>query len=105
MSISKIVFSLTKIPEAFGRVSLESLSLGIPVIAYAHGGVREQLIKLQPEGLVGVKNFTQAANEAQKMLITPPKIKKNNFFTLEKMLQNTLSIYKKTIEEKEVKNS
>jgi glycosyltransferase involved in cell wall biosynthesis len=105
MSISKIVFSLTKIPEAFGRVSLESLSLGIPVIAYAHGGVKEQLIKLQPEGLVGVKNFTQAANKAQKMLITPPKIKKNNFFTLEKMLQNTLSIYKKTIEEKEVKNS
>ena len=39
MSISRIVFSLSKEPEAFGRVSLESLSLGIPVIAYSHGGV------------------------------------------------------------------
>ena len=52
MSISRLVFSLTKVPEAFGRISLESLSLGIPVIAYSHGGVKEQLSEILPEGLV-----------------------------------------------------
>ena len=57
MSISKIVFSLTKVPEAFGRISLESLSLGIPVIAYSHGGVKEQLSEMLPQGLVSVGNI------------------------------------------------
>jgi glycosyltransferase involved in cell wall biosynthesis len=39
-------------------VSLESLSLGIPVIAYAHGGVKEQLIKyFNQKALVSVKNI------------------------------------------------
>ena len=100
MSISKIVFSLSKEPEAFGRISLESLSLGIPVIAYSHGGVKEQLIKLLPKGLIEVGKINDAVNLALKWIAKPPKIKKNNFFTLNKMLQNTLSVYEKVIKEK-----
>jgi len=96
MSISRLVFSFTKVPEAFGRISLESLSLGIPVIAYSHGGVREQLTKLLPEGLVNVGNINKAAKLAEKWINKSPVIKKNNYFTLEKMLENTLKIYKKT---------
>ncbi|MBT4182521.1 MAG: glycosyltransferase family 4 protein [Nitrosomonadales bacterium] len=100
MSISKIVFSLSREPEAFGRVSLESLSLGIPVIAYSHGGVEEQLKKLLPEGLISIGKIDNAINLATKWIADPPKIKQNNFFTLEKMLQNTLHVYNKTIKEK-----
>ena len=100
MSISKIVFSLSKEPEAFGRISLESLSLGIPVIAYSHGGVKEQLIKLLPKGLIEVGKINDAVNLTLKWIAKPPKIKKNNFFTLNKMLQNTLSVYEKVIKEK-----
>jgi len=101
MSISKIVFSLSREPEAFGRVSLESLSLGIPVIAYSHGGVKEQLVKLLPSGLIKVRGVNDAIWLAIKWIKKSPKIKQNNFFTLEKMLQNTLSVYKKIIKERE----
>ena len=100
MSISRIVFSLSKEPEAFGRVSLESLRLGIPVIAYSHGGVKEQLIKLLPKGLIKVGNIDDVVNLAIRWIHKPPKIKKNNFFTLKKMLQNTLNVYEKAINEK-----
>ena len=100
MSISRIVFSLSKEPEAFGRISLESLSLGIPVIAYSHGGVKEQLMKLLPKGLIEVEKINDAVNLALKWIAKPPKIKKNNFFTLNKMLQNTLNVYVKAIKGK-----
>jgi glycosyltransferase involved in cell wall biosynthesis len=100
MSISRIVFSLSKEPEAFGRISLESLSLGIPVIAYSHGGVKEQLIKLLPKGLIKVGNIDDAVNLALRWIGKSPKIKKNNFFTLKKMLENTLNVYEKAVKEK-----
>ena len=100
MSISRIVFSLSKEPEAFGRISLESLSLGIPVIAYSHGGVKEQLIKLLPKGLIKVGNIYDVVNLALRWIAKPPKIKKNNFFTLKKMLQNTVNVYEKAVKEK-----
>ena len=100
MSISKIVFSLSKEPEAFGRISLESLSLGIPVIAYSHGGVKEQLIKLLPTGLIEVGKINDVVNLALRWITKPPKIKKNNFFTLKKMLQNTMNVYDKAVKKK-----
>ena len=100
MSISRVVFSLSKEPEAFGRVSLESISLGIPVIAYAHGGVKEQLIKLLPKGLIKVGNIDGVVNLAIRWIAKSPRIRKNNFFTLKKMLQNTLNVYEKAIKEK-----
>ncbi|MEE8429587.1 MAG: glycosyltransferase family 4 protein, partial [Gammaproteobacteria bacterium] len=43
MSISDVVLSLSSDPEAFGRTTLEALSLGRPVAGYDHGGVGEQL--------------------------------------------------------------
>ena len=102
MSISKIVFSLSKEPEAFGRVSLESLSIGKPVIAYSHGGVKEQLVRLFPSGLIKVGSINEATKLAIKLLRKPPKTKKNNFFTLEKMLKTTLNIYKNRYVKKRV---
>ena len=102
MSISRLVFSLTKVPEAFGRISLESLSLGVPVIAYSHGGVKEQLSELLPEGLVSVGSINNVTKLAYKWINKSPVIKRNDYFTLEKMLENTLKIYKKMI--REIKN-
>ena len=43
MAVSDAVVSCAAKPEAFGRVTLEALSMGIPVAGYDHGGVREQL--------------------------------------------------------------
>ncbi|MDB2679744.1 glycosyltransferase [Methylophilaceae bacterium] len=101
LSISKIVFSLSKKPEAFGRVSLESLSIKVPVIGYSHGGVEEQLKKLLPKGLIDVGKIDEVKNLTSEWISKPPEMRKNNFFTLGKMLQNTLSIYKKEIKKRD----
>ena len=88
MSISKIVFSLSKEPEAFGRTTIESLKLGIPVIGYSHGGVGEQLKEVFPQGQIGRKNKGQAVLLASKWIIDPPKVAYSKLFSLNEMLEN-----------------
>ena len=100
MSISKIVFSLSREPEAFGRISLESLSMGIPVIAYSHGGVKEQMLEILPEGLIAVGNINLVASLTNKWIKKGPEIKKSHNFTLKNMLEKTVLVYKQAIKDK-----
>lgn len=93
MSISNLVYSLSLEPEAFGRTTIEALSLGTPVIAYDHGGVSEQLTTLLPEGLVSVGNINQAFNLTLDWLDEPPQVLENTVFTLNKMLSDTVNTY------------
>ena len=94
MSISKIVFSLSIEPEAFGRTTIESLKLGVPVIGYDHGGVGEQLKEIFPQGKIKKKNLLQAAQLASKWIIEPPEVPFSELFSLNDMLENTLKVYK-----------
>lgn len=94
MSISNIVFSLSREPEAFGRVTMESLKLGIPVIAYNHGGVGEQLNEIFPQGGIKKGELSQGVLLASKWIKTPPKVPFSESFSLNKMLENTLKVYK-----------
>lgn len=93
MALSAIVLSLSREPEAFGRVSLEALSLGVPVIAYDHGGVGEQLAALLPEGGIAVGDWRAGAAKAAAWLDRPPAVPRDNPFTLERMLSATLATY------------
>lgn len=93
MSISSLVLSLSREPEAFGRVTMESLSLGIPTIGYNHGGVNEQLVRLLPEGAIAVGDTSAVATLAARWFDTPPPIQSNQIFTLGKMLDQTLNVY------------
>ncbi len=98
MAISSVVYSLSLEPEAFGRTTIEALSLGVPVIGYAHGGVAEQLSTILPEGNVDVGNVTEAAMLTLKWLHKAPKIAENKMFTLENMLSKTLSVYEELVD-------
>ena len=93
MAISKLVFSLSREPEAFGRTTVEALSLGVPVIGYAHGGVGEQLAAILPVGAIPVGDTQLAAEKTFNWLDSPPSVPDHNPFTLERMLAGTLAVY------------
>lgn len=93
MAISEIVLSLSREPEAFGRTTIEALSLGIPVLAYAHGGVGEQLNAVFPEGAIAPGDWQAAASQADAWLNTPPQVMNDHPFTLARMLDATLGVY------------
>ena len=93
MSISKIVFSLSSEPEAFGRTTIESLKIGVPVIGYGHGGVGEQLKEIFPQGIIKKNNISSAIVLCKKWIKKAPKVTKTDLFNLETMQSNTLKIY------------
>lgn len=93
LSISAVTLSLSRRPEAFGRTALEALSLGRPVVAYAHGGVRETLARLQPDGLTPPGDCHAVAGKIRQFLHEPPVIAPNRDLTLARMLDETLALY------------
>jgi len=93
MSISGLVLSLASEPEAFGRTSLEALALGIPVIAYDHGGATEVLRAMFPEGLIAPGDTTAAIGLIRRFYRDPPQVAKHNPFPLDRMIQDTLGVY------------
>jgi glycosyltransferase involved in cell wall biosynthesis len=85
--------SLAKEPEAFGRTALEALCLGIPVIAYNHGGAAEVLAKMYPQGRIEPNDIAAACDKIASFYTEPVPVADENFFTLDKMLADTLSLY------------
>ena len=97
LSVSDISLSLTEKPEAFGRVIVESLSLGTPVVAYDHGGAAEQLEVMLPSGRVPVGDLQGATQTVADFLRTPPTIATEHPFTLDQMQRSTLQVYEELL--------
>ena len=93
MAVSDVVLSLSLDPEAFGRVSLEALTLGVPVAAYDHGGVAEQLAETFPQGRIPVGDTSMMEERLAQWFGARPKEPGTNPFTLERMLHSTLETY------------
>ncbi len=93
MSISDAVISLSTDPEAFGRVTMEALALGKPVAGYDHGGVHEQLSAMLPEGRIPVGDTSAMINLLEGWHTAPADPAKENAFTLERMLTDTMKVY------------
>lgn len=90
---SDLVLQLSRKPEAFGRTVLEALSVGRPVLGWAHGGVGELLAELQPEGAVAPFNAQDLAAKATALLAHPPAPLATIPYTLQAMQDATLALY------------
>jgi glycosyltransferase involved in cell wall biosynthesis len=93
MAISSLVYSLSTDPEAFGRVSLEALALGRPVVGYDHGGVAEQLSHIFPAGRVPVGDVDAALTTSLQIIDQQLQPAGIGSFTLRRTLDATTEVY------------
>jgi glycosyltransferase involved in cell wall biosynthesis len=95
LATSSLACSLTsQPPEAFGRTSLEALSLGTPVVGFEGSGVGEILAELFPEGIVSTGNMAELTERVVEILDNPPTLRPNRRFTLQNMLDDTMDVYR-----------
>jgi glycosyltransferase involved in cell wall biosynthesis len=115
-AISSAVLSLSTKPESFGRTVLEALSLGTPVIGYAHGGVGEILTALYPFGGCEKGDLSQVTDKLATLLQQPlqqslqqslqqpsqqhpvQRPRKNELFLLSTMQAQTLQLYQELLD-------
>ncbi|MBT8063063.1 MAG: glycosyltransferase [Gammaproteobacteria bacterium] len=94
MASSELVFNLcSDPPEAFGRTVPEALHLGVPVLAWDHGGVHEVLEKMFPEGAVTPDSLRALETKSRKFLRTRPPVAASDDFLLEDSMDKTMHIY------------
>ena len=98
MAASDIVFSLAREPEAFGRVPVEELALGVPTIGYDHGGVGESLRAIYPAGLVPLGDIEAVVARTRDFLRAPPPVPPDQPFTLQRMTDATLAVYQELVD-------
>jgi glycosyltransferase involved in cell wall biosynthesis len=93
LAISSIACSLTTEPEAFGRTTIEALSVGTPVVGYDYGGTGEILRGLYPEGLIAKGDIHGAAARIASLLAAPVPVPRVHPYTVEALQQATLAVY------------
>ncbi len=86
------VLSLSQRPESFGRTVVEALSIGTPVIGYAHGGVGEVLGQAFPAGRVPLGDIDGLCQRVLDFIADRPTVEPPPF-TLEAMLERTIALY------------
>jgi glycosyltransferase involved in cell wall biosynthesis len=93
MSVSNVIVSLSQHPESYGRTVNEALSLGTPVVGYAHGGVGEQLARHFPVGAVSPGDRSAVVECLKGWVEVAPEMREVQPFLLQDMLQDTLALY------------
>lgn len=90
---SDLVLQLSRKPEAFGRTVLEALSVGRPVLGWAHGGVGELLAEWQPQGAVPSFAADALHRTARALLDRPPPPPVTMPHGLREMQEATLAVH------------
>ena len=96
-SRAHVVLQLSNPAESFGRTVVEALSIGRPVVGYAHGGVGETLAALFPAGAVAVGDVDAVAGRVAAMLAAPPDVPPIAGYRLEDMQRDTLEVYESLV--------
>lgn len=92
MAVSDLVLTLSW-DEAFGRTTVEALSLGVPVIGYDRGGTAEVLERLYPAGRVPVGDLTALETRVLEFMAGATPVPQRSVFPLQSMLDETLALY------------
>ncbi len=95
-----LVLQLSRKPESFGRTVIEALSVGRPVLGWAHGGVGELLAELQPQGAVPPFDEAALLVQANALLTHPPSPLATMPYTLHAMQDATLDLYQELVAQK-----
>ena len=91
--ISDVVFNLSIKPEPFGRTTIEAISCGSKVIGWNHGGTKEILEELFPEGLVYLNDIESLKQKVIKISNKEHPLPKENSFTSNRMIEETINLY------------
>jgi len=101
LSASEIVYSLcADPPEAFGRTVPEALHLGVPVIGWNHGGVRETLAAMFPQGAVTPGDRGALLALSLQFLRNRPAVPPSDAFGLHESMEKTMAVYRSVLAEK-----
>ena len=99
MATSSLVFNLcSDPPEAFGRTVPEALALGVPVIAWDHGGVKEILASMFPAGAVKPDSQPLLLEKTRTFLHQPPMVQRSEAFSLHASMDQTMAIYQSALD-------
>jgi len=95
---SDLVLQVSRKPEAFGRTVIEALSVGRPVLGWAHGGVGELLRELLPAGAAAPFDVDALHRAARALLAHPGSVPATmpaslQRYSLEAMQAATLACY------------
>lgn len=109
-----VVSASSSEPEAFGRVSIEAMAMGKPVIATAHGGSLETVVHNETGWLVkpaDVADLSKAIDSALSLsdeelhtIGENGKRRVTKAFTTQSMCDKTLALYHKGLQEKSIVN-
>ena len=94
MAASEVVYSLcADPPEAFGRTVPEALHMGVPVVGWNHGGVKEILAALFPQGAVKPGDRGHLLELSRSFLSDRPQVARGDAFGLRESMENTMDVY------------
>ena len=95
--ISDVVVSSSKKPESFGRAVAEAIALNTPVVATNHGGVKDIIIENENGFFFEIgdeKELSEKIIKCNQLNFDGLNYIKNNF-SLENMIEKTITVYKK----------
>lgn len=113
MLVADIVVSASSTqPEAFGKIAIEAMAMGRPVIATRHGGSLETVKDNETGWLVEPANSSDLAETVRRVLSNPEAMKRagekgmkwvNESFTACIMCEKSLELYRNLLLDKEKK--
>jgi len=92
-AVSDLVLALSTQPEAFGRIAVEALAIGKPVLGYDHGGIGEILRQIYPAGLAPANSANALLERAMSLLREPPPVPAGRPFDKSELLAREVALY------------